>query len=389
MRLMVARGALSAACLCALVACRPSGTVDPAVATVSASAAGAYEASVAAVGERLMVGWYDTRDGQGEIYVRALGADGTPVGPEQRVTDTPSESYEVDLAAAGDQVGVLWYEKTGESGYASWLALRDTDGAEAWRVEVGPGGRIPVVTWDGDAFFCAWVVDGDGPDDPSTVWAGWWAADGSAQAAARPVALAGRTTWNLNAAAVTAGDVWLVFDAAGGDGLEELFAARVTAEAATVTQLTPVDGARSKYPDVAVRDGRVALVWHDERDGNQELYLAVGDALTPALAAGAARITDTAGNTFGAYLAWNGDRLGLGWSDETPGQAEVLFREFDAEGRARGDARRLTDNTTASLVPSVRAWRGGWALAWNEYAPSPEGAHADTARSQVAVAVVP
>jgi hypothetical protein len=182
--------------------------------------------------------------------------------------------------------------------------------------------------------------------------------------------------------------VWLAFDAAIGGEPEELFAARVAPTAAVVTQLTPADGAPSKYPDVAVADGRIALVWQDERDGNQELYFAVGDDLTPALAAGARRLTDTAGSTFGAYLAWNGDRLGLGWSDETPGQADVYFQTFDRAGEPCGDIRRITDNATASLVPSVRAWRDGFALAWNEYTPAPEGAHAATARSQVAVALV-
>lgn len=62
---------------------------------------------------------------------------------------------------------------------------------------------------------------------------------------------------------------------------------------------------------------------------------------------------------------------------------------FGPAGAPLGDARRITDTPAASLVPSIRAWRAGIAPAWNEYKPSPEGAHAETARSQVSLALVP
>ena len=114
----------------------------------------------------------------------------------------------------------------------------------------------------------------------------------------------------------------------------------------------------------------------------------MGEDPTPELVATARRVTETPGASIGAYLAWNGPRLGLAWSDDTAGQHEVFFQDFDAAGVPRAAARRLTDNPTSSLIPSIRAWRNGFALAWNEYQPAPEGAHADTARSQIAVAVL-
>ena len=204
----------------------------------------------------------------------------------------------------------------------------------------------------------------------------------------RPVAAAGRTTWNLNAAPIAPGDVWLAFDAQAGTEREELFAVRVAPEADELRQLTLDDGVPSKYPDVAMAGGVVALTWYDERDGNQEVYLAVGEDPTPDLVATARRVTETSGASIGAYVAWNGARLGLAWSDDTAGQYEVFFQDFDAGGVPRNTARRLTDNSTSSLIPSIRAWREGFALAWNEYQPAPEGAHADTARSQIALAVL-
>ena len=123
---------------------------------------------------------------------------------------------------------------------------------------------------------------------------------------------------------------------------------------ATAVRLTKDDGAPSKYPDLAIgAGGRMALSWQDERDGNVEVYLLTGvlGDLRGEIDGRSRRVTNTPGETIGAYLAWNGDRLGLSWSDKTSGQHEVYFESFDATGMPREAARHLTGNTTWSLVP--------------------------------------
>lgn len=55
---------------------------------VSDSGFGAYEASLAVWDDGLAVGWYDTRDGNAEIYVRLIDADARPRGADQRLTRT-------------------------------------------------------------------------------------------------------------------------------------------------------------------------------------------------------------------------------------------------------------------------------------------------------------
>jgi hypothetical protein len=74
-------------------------------------------------------------------------------------------------------------------------------------------------------------------------------------------------------------------------------------------------------------------------------------------------------------VAWNGDRVGLAWSDASVGQAEIFFAAFDARGAPAGGSVRLTHTAAASLVPCIRAWQGGFALAWNETGPAPADAH--------------
>ena len=101
----------------------------------------------------------------------------------------------------------------------------------------------------------------------------------------------------------------------------------------------------------------------------------------------AQRVPDTRGESIGAYLAWNGTRIGLAWCDDTVGQHEIHFQAFDRRGRALTASRRVTDNSMSSLIPAIVRWRDGFALAWSEFVPATPGGHGG--RSEIAFALVP
>jgi hypothetical protein len=231
----------------------------------------------------------------------------------------------------------------------------------------------------GRAVFCAWIqTEADGRE---SVWSGWWDAGGGALDGMRRLAPAAATTWNLNAAITADGTAYVVFDATASTRADELFIVAADASTRPAVRLTADDGVASKYPDLALQhDGRAALSWHDERDGNSEIYLHVAALaeLSGGIDGRAHRVTNTAGESIGAYLAWNGDRLGLAWSDETggvDGGHEIYFQQFDRDGRASAPALRLTANSTTSLIPAIRPWRNGFALAWNEFAAAAAEGH--------------
>lgn len=205
------------------------------------------------------------------------------------------------------------------------------------------------------------------------------------------LAPAGRTTWNVNAAIDDQGRAWVVFDAKAGTRSDELFLARVDKTTTQVVRLTADDGAVSKYPDIALSANGAALTWFDERDGNKEVYLFVaptGD-LEEGLERRARRVTNTPGESIGAYVAWNGPHVGLDWCDNTEGQYEIYYQLFDPGGRALSASHRLTYNKSWSLIPAIRPWREGFALVWNEYTRGRRGAHGPDGRSEVMFALVP
>jgi hypothetical protein len=94
------------------------------------------------------------------------------------------------------------------------------------------------------------------------------------------------------------------------------------------------------------------------------------------------RITTTSGHSVGAYLAWNGERLGLAWCDDSDGQHEIYFQTLDTAGQAQRAARRVTHTAASSWVPAIKPWKDGFALVWNEYEfPAGEAHQRDDGRA--------
>lgn len=359
---------------------------------ISESGFGAYEVSLAAWQDELAVAWYDVRDGNAEVYVRMLDVAGGERGAESRLTSTAEQSFEAEIAAIPNGFVVAWYERSAGGALRAKLGSWDLERRERWVLPLGASereSRSPVVRAAGDALISAWI---EKEGDEHFVWAGWWRLDGTPLAAPSRVAPASADTWNLNAAIDGEGRAFVVFEAHAATQAQELYLAEIGRDGlARVSQLSADDGFNSQYPDVAFSAaGLAAVTWFDERDGNQEVYLASGslEQLRTGFAERERRITATDGHSIGAYLAWNGERIGLAWSDDTSGSFEIYYRPFDASGDALGAQRRLTNNGTDSLIPAIRAWRNGFALAWNEVDAPVDSALDPRTRSEVMFALV-
>jgi hypothetical protein len=358
---------------------------------ITQSGRGAFEASVAPTADGFAVAWYDTRDGHAEIYTRLLDRRGEAAGPERRLTNAADRAYEAEIASVGDNLAVAWYEVSANRSSHAMLGLWSRDGHQLWVRALALPERISknvVVRAARGRIFCAWLAENAARD--LEVYAAWFDTKGNPSEPPQHLGPAGQTTWNVNATIDDRGRAWVVFDARVGTRADEIFVARVDKSSSRVTRLTTDDGRASKYPDLAVGDGRVALTWFDERDGNKEVYLFIAreEELVEGLERRAIRITNTPGESIGAYVAWNAKRrrFGLSWCDNTGGQHEVYFQPFDERGHPVADARRLTFNPSDSLIPAIAAAGDGFALAWNEYTAASGSVHEpDDGRSEIAL----
>ena len=332
----------------------------PAPIQVSHSGSGAYEAALATDENGFAVAWYDTRDGNPEIYIRLLDESGHPSGPERRLTETPDASYEASLERLGDSFAVAWYEQTSDGRQTAMLGEWNRDGSQKWVQAIAPASRNPVIVTDGQAIIAAWIQAE--PDATEWVYVGTWDRDGRESRTRARVGAASKTTWNLNLAVDRSG-VWIVFDAAASTRASELFLARVDTSGAHLVRLTRDDGVESKYPDLKTGDeGRVALTWYDMRDGNDEVYLLVGSQsdLHGEIDDRSRRVTMTDGESIGAYLTWNGGRSRARVVGQDAGVHDVFFQRFDQPRRCPlGPKQRITRSTMWSLVPAIRPWRQG------------------------------
>src|SRR5690606_13694143 len=140
---------------------------------ISDSGFGAYEVSLAAWPDSLAVAWYDTRDGNAEVYARFLDASGNETGGDVRLTDTAEQSFEADIAPTANGFAVAWYERAADDRLRAHLGLWDKDRNVLWRREIGSDeaeSRSPVVRSFGDALFVTWIEKDAG--GAHSVWVG-------------------------------------------------------------------------------------------------------------------------------------------------------------------------------------------------------------------------
>jgi hypothetical protein len=78
----------------------------------------ATDVAIAWAGDKWIVAWVDTRDGNGEVYAATLDRDGRRVGKGERITNAPGDATDVTLLALPDAVGP-------DGRGAIWLAWAD------------------------------------------------------------------------------------------------------------------------------------------------------------------------------------------------------------------------------------------------------------------------
>src|SRR6185503_656487 len=121
---------------------------------ITNSRTGAFEAALTPFEAGFAAAWYDTRDGNGEIYVRLLDKDGEPDSPELRLTNSPEDSFEASIDRLGDVLAIAWYDQTATGQQTAKLGLWTRDGANRWVHTFARDTRNPVVRTTSTAIFC-------------------------------------------------------------------------------------------------------------------------------------------------------------------------------------------------------------------------------------------
>jgi hypothetical protein len=271
----------------------------------------AVEPSLAWLGDAWGIAWQDARDGNNEIYFARVDASGVKLGGDLRVTDQAAESILPSLVFNGMHPAIA-YEDTRTGNSAAYLAWLDPIGEmltldlEVWKGTGAP--QAPAVAWTGQNYLMVW-------EDFRNA------------------------SFELRKGLVdTAGMVPSQY----------------------VDQAINEANGNERRPAMTFGAFETAVAWHDDRDGNTEIYFARLDG-TGAKIGAETRVTDAAGDSSGAALAWNDNGYGLVWSDARDGTATVYFA-----GLTDGGAKRAAEHAVAqSFGPPSIAWDGSnYAMAW-------------------------
>ena len=127
-----------------------------------------YTPSLAWSGSEFGVGWYDLRDGAGEIYLARISAAGSKIGSDTRLTTDPAQSNNPDLVWTGSEYGLAWVDyRSGDSDvFFATVSPAGIKTSSDIRITTTTGDSMfPGLVWAGDQFHLVWSDSRDYNDE--------------------------------------------------------------------------------------------------------------------------------------------------------------------------------------------------------------------------------
>ncbi len=276
------------------------------------SSGSAGYAAVAWTGAGAAVVWEDTRDGNAEIYAARFSPALARIGDDLRLSTTPKETFNPEIAWNGSELAVAW----DDGGKVSSDLFLQRFAADL----VPQGGLVPVSSAMGESVRASMVWRG-------SEWALAWEDD-------------------------TAGGVMSMWFA-------RVSVAGVLPEAPR--RETAGAGAALRASLVA-SDAGFGLAWEDRRSGAYAITFARLDAA--GVKQGNEVVVSTAGgDARQASLVWNGSVYGVAWTQS----GEVQLAELAADGTPIAPPRAVAGIGAGDAARPSLVWLGDrWALAWED-----------------------
>ena len=284
---------------------------------VSGPGAKGFVPTVAWSGNSFGVAWADQRDGDYDIYFRALDASGAPIGDEVPVTKTTETAYSPSLVWSGKQFALAWSD------------YRDTSNGEIYWAGLGGDGRTideVRVTKDTTASL--------GPKMVLT-------ADGFGLAYLGPASNSGGLGMYL-----------VTLDSAGHPG--------GTPREISAPEAVALDD------DLAWTGKQFVVAWDDIRDPVRTIYFARADASGVPVGSEVKEVTPASDALFPAVIVASG-QLMIAWRQDGGGASDVTLARRSANGDTIGSPIPVTQGEHVFSPPSlVDAGDGILAVAWED-----------------------
>jgi hypothetical protein len=246
-----------------------------------------WHPSVTVNGSIVQIVWFDDTPGNNEIFYKRSNDGGNTWSADLQLSNTAGSSKIPGIAVSGSVVHVCWYDST--AGNWEIYYKRSTDGGTNWGADTRLTNNIyssiyPTIAVSGSTVHIAWADNRNGPLSifykRSTNGGLSWGSD---------IAMVKQNQYsNLPSLAVNGSIVHLVFQNLSNNA--DICYKKSTNGGAswgsgtwgTQVQLTNNSSA-SEIPSIAVAGSNLHVVFRDDRDGNAEMYYKrfIGSAASP------------------------------------------------------------------------------------------------------------
>ncbi len=239
---------------------------------ISSSSGRTGHPSIAVLGSTVNLVWWDFRDGNFEIYYMKSTDDGNTFGSETRLTNNAGESVNPGVAVSGNYIHVSWFDST--DGNWEIYYKRSTDGGVTWgnnaRITNNTAqSRFPSIAVSGAYVHLVFFDNRNGVDQVfykrSTNNGTTWGSDvkmmkSNYYSAYPSMAVSGSTVHIL----------WNQYYTNGYD-IQYSKSINNGAKWSNDSRITTADG-YSTVVSAAVSGTNLHIIWRDTRDGNTEIY---------------------------------------------------------------------------------------------------------------------
>jgi hypothetical protein len=310
--------------------------------------------NIAANGSVLHVVFSDDRDGNPEIYYKRSTNAGASWGAETRLTNNTASSELPSVSVSGQVVHIVWEDQ--RDGNSEIYYKRSTDGGLTWGADTrltnnSADSELPSVSVSGMVVHIAWQDMRDGNWEiyykRSTDSGVSWGVDtrlttAPAESGYPSVSISGQVVhiaWEDN----RDGNYEIYYKHSLDGGVNWGGDIRLSNEPAG-----------SGDPCVAVSGQVVHVIWHDDRHSSFHYEIYYKRSTDGGLSWGAeTRLTNNSANSAFASISVSGLDVHIAWHDDRDGNSEIYYKRSADGGVNWGADTRLTNNSAGSQFPSV------------------------------------
>jgi hypothetical protein len=282
------------------------------------SRTGYHNGSLVTNGNFVHVVWFDKRDGNFEIYYKRSTDAGMTWSTDTRLTNDTARSYYPSCALNGSVIHVIWSDN--RSGTDQVYYKRSIDTGFTWSEDTLLTNETPITA----NYFLPHLA--------------------------------------------SSGSLLIIMWSEKRDGNNEIYYKRSTNGGISwgaETRLTNDPGS-SNIPSVTISGLNVHVAWYDNRDGNDEIYYkySIDGGINWDIDT---RLTNDIASSFTPTIAVLGSSIHVVWHDQRDGNWEIYYKLSTNGGISWGADTRLTNDPATSQMPSISVSGSNLHVIWNEF----------------------